>query len=50
MAETSSGNQIKIEVGGNNNVVLAGNIVEGDLTINYSANEEVGVDAKKKVT
>ena len=49
MTETSSGNQIKIEVGGNNNVVLGGNIVGGDLTINYHGNEEVGVDARKKL-
>ena len=49
MAETSSGNQIKIDVGGNNNVVLAGNIVEGDLTINYHENEKVGVEARKKL-
>ena len=49
MAETSSGNQIRNEVVGNNNVFLGGNIVGGDLTINYSGNEEVGVEARKKL-
>ena len=49
MAETSSGNQITNEVVGNNNVFLGGNIVSGDLTINYSVNEEVGVEAREKL-
>ena len=49
MAETSSGNQIRNEVVGNNNVFLGGNIVGGDLTINYSASEEVGVEAREKL-
>ena len=30
-------------------MVLGGNIVGGDLTINYHGNEEVGVDARKKL-
>ena len=30
-------------------MVLGGNIVGGDLTINYNGNEEVGVDARKKL-
>ena len=49
MAGTSSGNQITNEVVGNHNVFLGGNIVGGDLTINYSGNEEVGAEAKKKL-
>ena len=49
MAGTSSGNQITIEVVGNDNKIVAGNIVGGDLTINYSGNEEVGVEARKKL-
>ena len=48
MAGNSSGNQITNEVVGNNNVVLAG-IECRDVTINYSGNEEVGVDARKKL-
>ena len=49
MAETSSGNQIENEVVGNNNVFLGGNIVGGDLIINYSVSEEVGVEAREKL-
>ena len=41
--------QITNAVVGNHNVSLGGNIVGGDLTINYSGNEVVGVEAREKL-
>ena len=48
MAETSSGNQIKNEVAGNDNKIIAGNNVGGDFTI-YFGNEEVRGEAREKL-
>ena len=46
---SSSGTQITTEVVGDKNVLLGGNIVGRDLTINYLGNEEVGAEAREKL-